>query len=1242
MLAMRRFTPLVLAFVLIFPIFSAPVTAQTQGATISRPSIGEGIYPHLSGIQDDMDRRLGDRSILKETRGVLDQMVTVEVEKADPMANAVVESPVPLMPVEPDLIDKAKGNYSVGVYQNALDLLRNDPRQYVLYTNTSEYEAWNNATFSLLFPEWIYADLDGDGLYDIRVQLEVIVPLDQVNPRPPISTTAEIHLDIQNDGGWSKPVSLHFLKGMNYTRGDQDRTAIFTLGLEFQRLPSRFQSVVEVKNLELGGNALEMLTGDRGEILHIGGPYRIHYEIHENIPSLNLTTSFTEDEAEVNQAKNWAHMRFNAGDRPSIPYTLDVQAASQDIYTGFDDLQYEADRRTDFSVEFCEVEENTTYAEAKVMNLPHTMNITLSNKTTEAGEINSVRYTASEVMDSMEYTEFQYFGARPEDLTPYTPYRYIYTKMDDIPTSIILEGTFSIGQDLPLSDLNFTGSFVGSIVDNVVSRVAARFYRIARSISSLPDNILSAAGEGGAILLDASTPFDVEFRLASGEYTLHADPEVNFFAFQNQEYDSPYPLANVSITGRLLGVTYINGVVGNETDMEVQMGNGRSLHGYFVDTSQGFRSVVNVSNLPGRFSMELERDTIAFEVPVNEEPMRQVRYLGYSGEHYMAFDIHDIPRIINMKRTNDSMRIYTGGLDAIGKATFVLTNGTPSMLEGNHLYLDDRADEYAISGTLTDLRGVEYNSTSRYMALDFETEKQFNVSISSEAAGGLVMQMVLDPLPAHISTVLPEIPGRENITLPNLLNITGVLGVVSLAMALADLSTTLVETIRSGIANLVGGIGTFGTNITFSYEATVSPTITARFQVGRAIVLDELPWLHGLSVKQVDIGGKTEMAGKVYLQGLAKKATISIRTGEDSNFLYARFEDYAPRHDYLFFNIEGFQGRDFLVYISGVEPHANLEFSVDLKFNPGMHVSDLVAWINASITDKLGHPLGLGAFVVKGKLHEPVLTTVDIVIPSVPSSLSAFIAVRNGVEINYRASEEVPYLFLKMTRKMYGEFHHAVLLLNDIPTSIQVDIILNTHINIGESLFQSVPSIFLTSSTSTLDLYLQADGAVMGQRGRYEIQVNNVATRIDSKIVGKRLELRSSGTEFISVMVQDIPASRQFYLDSLEFRVEELETMDVTLNMLFGAFPLIDLDNIQTGNIQFRLQADYLGSRFTMPLNILVTDFNFIEGRTTDIPTSPHFLTNGGTVRMAGTSRHILLPEIALTVLISLPGVVMG
>ena len=100
------------------------------------------------------------------------------------------------------------------------------------------------------------------------------------------------------------------------------------------------------------------------------------------------------------------------------------------------------------------------------------------------------------------------------------------------------------------------------------------------------------------------------------------------------------------------------------------------------------------------------------------------------------------------------------------------------------------------------------------------------------------MQFLIDPLPAHFETKLPDIPGQDDIELPDLLNVSGILGAAKLIFSMGQMSDSLIDTVATSIDYLILSLGEFGTDFTFSYSSTASPTITATILVGMAFDLD--------------------------------------------------------------------------------------------------------------------------------------------------------------------------------------------------------------------------------------------------------------------------------------------------------------------------------------------------------------------------------------------------------------------
>ena len=261
-----------------------------------------------------------------------------------------------------------------------------------------------------------------------------------------------------------------------------------------------------------------------------------------------------------------------------------------------------------------------------------------------------------------------------------------------------------------------------------------------------------------------------------------------------------------------------------------------------------------------------------------------------------------------------------------------------------------------------------------------------------------------------------------------------------------------------------------------------------------------------------------------------------------------------------------------------------------------------------------------------------------MLLPSMPSHLRLTIVVERGAVMEYKASSRISFLFGRITRKVEGKTRSLYLILHDIPKSMKMDVSMRRAVDMEASPLQLLPEFSLNASEVGLDLFVSGAGEVFGQRGDYEISIRDMGDFIKTTFDGTVYTIRSSGIGFVSLSTSSIPFSKEITVDRLWLKTSEVVRLDISLYMLFGAFPVINLYHVECGNVMFSLQPIFhIGSRGVW-VRIALLDLTFQAGRNADIPSIPYIHVGRGTIKMERVSRHVVLPEPATTLISTFGG----
>ncbi len=182
--------------------------------------------------------------------------------------------------------------------------------------------------------------------------------------------------------------------------------------------------------------------------------------------------------------------------------------------------------------------------------------------------------------------------------------------------------------------------------------------------------------------------------------------------------------------------------------------------------------------------------------------------------------------------------------------------------------------------------------------------------------------------------------------------------------------------------------------------------------------------------------------------------------------------------------------------------------------------------------------------------------------------------------------------------------------------------------DMDNSLLQTLPTLNITSSDASLDTYIFGDGKGIGQQGVFEIQVVNLATEVDGQYRNGKYRIKSNGIDYLWLHAMDLPIMEGQNTKSIELVGKDILSFDISVNTLFGNYPMIGIDNAKGGEIQIVIDHESGDSK----LGLALIDIKSIGG----VPSSPSLLINGGSVDLEKGSSHLLIPAPMLTLFLTI------
>ncbi|UCE74304.1 MAG: hypothetical protein JSV56_00995 [Methanomassiliicoccales archaeon] len=1267
----KKVTAILLLIAILIGMVPAVQSDTVEGI---KPSPDYGIYDKIEEIQDEKNDRINSPEILNETEGRFDDItMTSGEEKFDFTAGRETVSPNIMVPKVLGIYDAmlewdSINNKQITDWIFPPPLGKGLPLHYYIYskyiTNTTIIEQWTNASLreEVITPDilhlsrWWEVNVDDDAgnIPDIEVFFDPVWEwtigeiFDRIVNQDPIEIPVSVHFDIRrlNNAPFNIPefrnLEVYVAKSLSYS----GKNFVLFIGLNFSHVATRFNASVSVSKVGVGGLSINWNTfppsidWDLADVINLVGPYYLNwdYPLNEAISTFSLEIAsarieFTDDPDEPYHFLNrsWVDLDFkNRTTKTKVPNYAEVMVDADDDLSSFDKITWDAQHECDAFAKFFDSQQNVTYAEIEIGNLVDEIKLTMDVVEKNNQNVTIINYTSpGGIVDYFNVQHYEFFDISYENLTQEkidngeVEYIHLFFNVSRLPKRLYLEGVFYLEEVEDTPSMGLGGGIVPQVIEMLAHRVISRFTRISKTLSSIPYRLLAITEQGSFATIDTFGLDDIdriEFVFTSGDYvTTHG----NFFAFYNNTRPSNYPIAQISLSGRISKVSYFNASFQEDAEAEIGMMSNERFRSLYVDDINLLYAEVNISNVPGSIRIEKAAEKMSYDGAGTT--IDELRFVSDYQGSYMDLRIFDLNAYIEVDYSQYRTYIATKALeDVIGEIEFLVTTGPIYRLSGNHLLVRQETDFSLISGRIKDISMLEYiPGFGGKITVNFVQENTMNISLLDNRSEKIAADLIIDPMPNFISVNLSalfmwNIAGFD---LPQL-DTGGVLGFVNIIFGIAAMGNEILAIIDKATHSALANIGNLVTDLSFSYSTNSHTTLIGKIIRGEHFTLDDVDWMHGISAIQQVEGSDISMAAKLYLSGLPTNAGISTRIFGSIILLDLHITNYAPKHNWLCIDIKGLQNRDVLLYINDIQEGMDLNLKIELV----SLLNIIPQYAEGNIT--MDSNVGVGSLYGRMRQIVPEITITEVFLSELPKDLDTSFLLAGNITIDYKANRGIEYMFAKNTRTRNGEFYDIYALLHEVPKELELWVTPVYDYDMDGSLLQTLPTMNITSSDKTLDAYIFADGKGIGQMGVFEVQLVNVGISVRGKYEDDKYKVTSTGIDYLWVHVMELPIMDGHNTRSIELVGKDIYSFDITVDNLFGNYPIIGIENTNGGELQMVIDHEMDDSK----VGLALIDFKTTGG----LPSSPSILINGGSVNLEKGSSHVIVPAPILTLYLTI------
>ncbi len=1218
-----------------------------------------GVLDGTRAASENGSSALGDPAVVAAANDALAGVYALDAARTPATGTFNLVADVPPPSPQPTALEGVSQSPYTNL-TNLLDILFDQPLVVVVKVVSGEHVNWVEVR---LLPNilgevaWVPVNIDNDSSTgdaagnDIRLRIRPVRDRMDTNwtlipPRFEFilrGTGLAAEFERLDPSSSELPLNTTFMKWFRYN--EINYTWFIEYGIP--RLPGR--SILSITTAQVvvgagGGNVLQLIwnalngsIGNNTDILgDISGPYTLSHYVDEPLSSLHASLGYVRiltpgDEEPRLDTASWltVHMRPSVL-YPRIPSTFGLWLDSPAFNRSFDHLNWTAELPSVLEIEYVDDRgDNYTQARGYVDEMPRNFRVEIDNVTEPVGSVSKVHYRTSEPVGTILFDEWEFFGKGRRD-----QFLHSHVELHGLPRELWLNGTLDIGGEAfgVLRPDRTVRNIVPQLLDSLMVRIASKLFTIGRTLRSIPQNILNMPDSRGyttiELPLQGSYLGSIEFWLSSGHHVTVA-PESDFFAFYNDTLaDVTGKMVKTSFAGRLLDIREMRTSFIDVKRISFESRYNRELRALFVDPTAHANASIHFSNIPHNISFELTDRALTYQ---GDGVVDRLTYTSAIENQYIRLLVEGLPEelTIDQGAASSGMSAALGAIDAI---ELQIADGGVRRMVGDHLLAEIAEDGTAAASLrITGLGEARYDREANHVSLRSAGEP-FSVLIDDRSEG-FKARATLDPLPTSIETDVTDVLGLGGLEFPSLAEVTSVLEFASVIHRISDVADQLLDAMTDISTNAIAGLGTFSNDLRLNYTAERGMDLVAEVHHAGGADVPPAEWAHGAVVHQVPHAGEVLLDAKVFMPGLPPTASIGMRTEGDATVIDLDLSGYAPAHDRVTLVLDGASmvsggtARDVWLYVEGlvapIDLHLHLELSTDMRV--GGQVSGELDLLSS-------RPLGM--LHARMRTREPQTTTVELLMPRVPARADVSFSYTSGVDLTAELSEPIDWAFIKLSRDLHDSLAHAATVtIHDVPRAMTLTVEPPAEFDMDSaSPVANLPRVVASGSEGGLDLLADLKGRAMGSKPDIHIDARDVE-ELSMIPMGDEWRMSATRLAFAHLRIDSLPYSEDAVVKRLDLVVEDLRSLTVKAHMVFGVFPLVDLDDVRAAGVQLSFDASLglLGGGMHRGTVVLLE-------LPMDLAAVPRSHTNGVVIQAADGDHRLIVPAPMGT----LVGTVMG
>ena len=837
---------------------------------------------------------------------------------------------------------------------------------------------------------------------------------------------------------------------------------------------------------------------------------------------------------------------------------------------------------------------------------------------------------ATQSVTEIQYTSwFQREGALDD-------HRRLSVHLQDLPTGLVLQGSFQLGGDAPVEDSVGVsqGDPLSALLDATILNLVDVFIDIGNIVNSIPEAVVDivggsegGAGTGGEIMLDLYTSIAadretmslgmVHLELGSSPHPTTSGPHVMMaidegLGLVQGRSGQVEPLVPVAISMEHSGLSSLHIIDDNDADEQVihlRATGGDPLRMMYLEHPSGiletaaFQSVY-VSNQPANLDLVVGATNVTWE---SDTTISEILYAGREGDQKQVVHITDLPG-------NFTMGVDGGvtwlGDQPIGGITVQMGNATSlKTMDGDHVMFWQNQDtgEASLSASITGVaelgylppivEGAEGRDGMPSARLVTEDVGDFAVVIRDETDWldptlGINGEILISPLPSTLEAAIPAEDGGSSIPIPELSTSEGLAGVGFFLAGFAEVGVGVNDMMSSFATSLTGnGSGATSFSAGIDLEADAPFTMVMDIRQGD-MELEDPNWLHGVSVRAGEVENKTAFRMRTWLPDLPPNTELFVEytnlTVRDKYHVEVDLDGWIPAREELLFDVKGFSGQDFAMTLIGLEPgvETSLKLESDLERINDLVIPETSVTARYEMSHRLDYVHAMLLDRAEGIRSEALISDVPRMI-DLNAALGQRVHLSMTVpEIEQTHGRSVESMMMQQQVYSEGQWWPLTVFIRGVPGTMTLDVEQSFEFDITQdTTFQGMPTLEFSSSGSGMDLFITATGRAINTRGDMLMLAENLASHASvtpTEDYGVSVSSSGDGVGRLYFRQTDVPAMPGLYMVSVEAVGENLQSATIETHTVAGYYPIVEVSDVRGGRIAAtgRVSVEAMGQTF--------------------------------------------------------------